>query len=654
MRAGWTIGRKLFVSFTAVAAITLLLGITGFYGIRNLAASVDSLGNESMKSVTSLLTIGMAQNAIATGENALMNTMMDTAGRRETVARFDGQKKEIDDALATFQSLHQAGEEAAEREKFVQAWHAWWSGHEEFVTAAVELEKGGVTDPASLRADMQKFRGDHHLLIRNVNALIEINRELKGGDDPTACNFGKWLATFKTTNAAINASLNEIRPYHERFHKSVGTIKAQMGQNDKQGALNTLHAEQEEAADKTIALFDTILVEADHAQGLYDKMAAAMAINVENFKVVRDARDTLVTINRNEVEHAVSMADRQSTRLAAISIGAMGVALALALTLGTVITRSVNASLRTIASSLAAGSDQTSAAASQVAQSSQQMASGASEQASSIEETSASLEEITSMIKQNADNANQAKKLAETANASAEKGSESMSKMGMAIEDIKKSSDETAKIIKSIDEIAFQTNLLALNAAVEAARAGDAGKGFAVVAEEVRNLAQRSAVAAKNTASMIEGSVNSAVKGVKISTEVGEALTEITQSVYKVNNLVGEIASASNEQARGIDQISTAMNQLNQVTQENAASSEQAAAAAEELGAQAGEMKRMVSDLRAIVGGAKANGNGEHASTRQLPAPERRSIAHKPQAAHAVRKPEQVIPMDDDEFTSST
>jgi len=151
--------------------------------------------------------------------------------------------------------------------------------------------------------------------------------------------------------------------------------------------------------------------------------------------------------------------------------------------------------------------------------------------------------------------------------------------------------------------------LLALNAAVEAARAGEAGKGFAVVAEEVRNLAQRSAEAARTTADMIEGSVKNADNGVTISKEVAEALSEIAEGSRKVNDLVGEISAASNEQSQGIDQISTAVMQMDQVTQSNAANAEESASASEELSAQAEELNRMVRDLEGIVGGRSSGGD---------------------------------------------
>ena len=266
------------------------------------------------------------------------------------------------------------------------------------------------------------------------------------------------------------------------------------------------------------------------------------------------------------------------------------------------IARSVANPLHRIIEYLGAGADQTTSAAGQVSAASQSLAQGASEQAASLEETTSAMEMLSDMSKQNSANANEAKTLADSAARSSQKGSEAMARMSQAIGDIKNSSDETAKIVGTINEIAFQTNLLALNAAVEAARAGEAGKGFAVVAEEVRNLAQRSAEAARNTANLISESVTNADSGVEISEEVAATLKEIADGSRKVNDLVAEIDAASSEQTAGIAEVNGAFGQMEQVTQANAASAEESASAAEELSSQAEELRRIVRELQEIVG----------------------------------------------------
>jgi methyl-accepting chemotaxis protein len=245
-------------------------------------------------------------------------------------------------------------------------------------------------------------------------------------------------------------------------------------------------------------------------------------------------------------------------------------------------------------SQVEAAVEQISAASNEISHGSQELAESTSEQASSLEEISSSLEEINSLTRGNADNAKSSLSLAEKAVKAVDEGNTAMDKMNKAMDTILKSSQETSKIIKTIDEIAFQTNLLALNAAVEAAHAGDAGKGFAVVAEEVKNLALRSAEAAKNTNTLIDESAKNSEMGASIVEQVYKSFAEMKDQFNKVKSIVNEISASSDEQAQGVNQISSSVNEMNMATQKNAANAEESAAAAEELNSSAMELKSMV------------------------------------------------------------
>lgn len=250
--------------------------------------------------------------------------------------------------------------------------------------------------------------------------------------------------------------------------------------------------------------------------------------------------------------------------------------------------------LNEIIANIAHSSDQVAAGSRQISDSSMALSQGATEQASAIEELTASIEEISSQAKQNALNANQASELAEQAKTNAIQGNDQMQEMLKAMEELNEASANISKVIKVIDDLAFQTNMLALNAAVEAARAGQHGKGFAVVAEEVKNLATRSANAAKETTEMIEGSIKKSEIGTKIAKDTAAALDKIVNEIEKVAALVNDIAVASNEQDVGIAQINQGIMQVSEVVQNNSATSEESAAASEELSHQAELLKELV------------------------------------------------------------
>lgn len=293
------------------------------------------------------------------------------------------------------------------------------------------------------------------------------------------------------------------------------------------------------------------------------------------------------------------------------------------------ITGKISGLFKRLLADLTEGSSQVASAAGQISESSQSLADGSAQQAASIEETSSAMEEISSMVNQNADNAKEAASLANLCNTSAEQSDQAMGMLNTAINEISGSSKQIANIIKVIDEIAFQTNLLALNAAVEAARAGEHGKGFAVVAEEVRNLAQRSASAAKDTTQLIEDSGKKVDVGVDLTKKVEASLKEIVKNVRKVTNLVNEIANASQEQSEGVGQVGKAISQMDQVIQQNAANAEETASASEELSAQAQSLLSLVDRIAGEVGNKEEPKENKPLITKK-PAAKNERVYNKP------------------------
>ncbi len=290
---------------------------------------------------------------------------------------------------------------------------------------------------------------------------------------------------------------------------------------------------------------------------------------------------------------------------------------------------------------------QISSASGEIANGSQSLASGSSEQASSLEEIASSLEQMNSLTLNNAENSRQGMTLSEESLKHVESGNTAMTRMTSAMAAITQSAHETSNIIKTINDIAFQTNLLALNAAVEAAHAGEAGKGFAVVAEEVKNLALRSAEAAKNTDELIETSLKNSQDGSKIVDEVTQSFGNIQTSFSKVNNIVKEISVSSDEQAKGIRQVSLAVGELNKVTQGNAANAEESASAAEELNSQASELRSMVNEFKLTNSSNTAMSRRFEEGQPELAAPGRQKALPGPSNKYAADDIEIVLPLDD-------
>ena len=324
--------------------------------------------------------------------------------------------------------------------------------------------------------------------------------------------------------------------------------------------------------------------------------------------------------------------------------------------LGFLLTRSITLPINHVVTGMSEGAEQVASASTQVASASQSLAEGASEQASALEETSASLEELSSMTQRTLDNADALTKSGDITFGLMKSSHKALKETDASMKRIGESSEKASKVVKASDEIAFQINLLALNAAVEAARAGESGAGFAVVAEEVRNLAKKSAEAAKNTETIIG----------EMSMLIGDGMSHVKNTLTsfyamgdegkKTNEMIKEIHQASQEQMQGIQQIASAVGSMDKVTQGTAASAEESASAAEELNAQAQQMKAFVGDLIAVIGGGSGNVDvPTRAVQYQLPnnpaqkrsiAPERKRVVT---GAKGVR-PDQLIPLEDKDF----
>ncbi|MEA3414694.1 MAG: methyl-accepting chemotaxis protein [Thermodesulfobacteriota bacterium] len=480
-----------------------------------------------------------------------------------------------------------------------------------------------------------------------------------------------YLKTMEGSNAAIIALLNARRQekniimYRNKVLREGEKTYIQKYQ-DQMAKINDWSGADDRLKNLTTEYKNLIL---QRASGLKQ-------LDVANDNFEATARVILKSADQIEHKSEEAMHAAENTGKTMIMV-ILGICVLAATGLAFVIVRGITKPIKRIIEDLNEGSGQIASASGQVSSASQSLAEGSSEQAAAIEETSSSLEEMSSMTKQNADNAGQADSLMKETSHVVSDANSSMSELTTSMKDISGASDETQKVVKTIDEIAFQTNLLALNAAVEAARAGEAGAGFAVVAEEVRNLALRSAEAAKSTAVLIDGTVKKVKGGSDLVERTSNAFSKVAESSSKVGELIAEIAAASNEQAQGIEQTNTAVAEMDKVVQQNAANAEESASASEELNAQAEHTMGIVKELAALVGGSRgqrsevggqrSEARGQRSEVRGQRSGNRGQkkglpVSTKKAGAPAVRKtkaavsqgaevsPDQVIPLDDKDF----
>ena len=500
-------------------------------------------------------------------------------------------------------------------------------------------ESEEITHGLELDNEMAQREVDHLNWVAKVRDFLgdEAAGELKVETDYRKCGFGRWYYGEGRHQAeqlipGIAQALARIEKPHQELHASAIAIQSTV-RNEGREPAQAIYAAQTVPALRGV-------------QGLLKEIREQAGREVGLMK--ETGRSTM-------------------HRASAILSGSLLFLGLIAILIGFLTYRGLVTIMGGIGREMTEGANQVSGAANEVAASSQALAEGASEQAASVEEISASLQEVASMTRRDSENISQAARLMEDAGSVIKSADGSMQRLVSSMEEIAAASAETQKIVKTIDEIAFQTNLLALNAAVEAARAGEAGAGFAVVADEVRNLAMRAAEAAKNTSSLIDGTVGRIQGGSALVRETNDSFGVVSESINRLSTLINEIANSSGEQSRSVSQVTAGVSEIAQVTQRNAATAEESASAAEELHAQAETLKAMVVDMVRVIGGIKQEQGGaamalkrppvkarsSHAAARPaprkaLPQPVAKSTA-KPAAT--AKTANNIIPMDGDEFT---
>lgn len=555
-----TIKARLFLGFGLMALLFIVSGYIAVESLTEINASNDQLALQSLPSIDYVHSINTAVSTYRVKE--LRYAITDD---QETLTGLEAEMKELNDTVnENVRNYDEIVLEGEDKELFNEIKQGW----EDYLVISnqvLELSREGKKDEAVALANGQAKEAYVEENAK-LNALVELNQveATKVMNDASSTYNDTKIILYTSIAVSIVSCLalsiiitrSIIKPVNKLIHVADALALGKVNVD--------INATSKDEIGKLMKSFEK-MVNNIRAQALAAEKIASGDLTVE---VPINSPEDLLGNKLNE------MVKKNNEALASIYLA----------------------------------SEQVAVGAKQVSDSSILLSEGATEQASAIEELTASIDEISSQTDLNAENANEANALAEEAKSNAQLGNQQMQDMLKAMDEINEASNNISKVIKVIDDIAFQTNILALNAAVEAARAGQHGKGFAVVAEEVRNLAARSANAAKETTDMIEGSIKKSEGGTRIAKETAQALDKIVDGIEQVAKLVDNIAKASNEQSVGIKQINQGILQVSQVVQSNSSTSEESAAASEELSSQANFLKETVNQFKIKMNSNTHNG----------------------------------------------
>jgi len=658
MNASMTLGKRISIGFAILVFITLVLGIMAVVNMRSAAISAAKLAEVYAPEVHVASDIFRVANqarydvrafTMQDNENALANAKKGFAELQKFLSEAEalGKKYELkalleqqgiaSKSLEVYMSSVERGEKILAKKKesdkiLVQAAPIIIENIEAYIHSVKQNQVDELKETAIYK-DRVIERIDK---IIAADVMMQIVAEARvGGQRALVRNDADMM-------------LKAINRFPD-LYKSVQDLIAQTRNPKTIEILRTIESQSKayQAALKELAF-------------VIDETKKDNAIRIKSAAEVIAAAEAVVNIGLKNIDELSTESDASLDTASVVMIVGLILAVLMSIVVAVFIIRSIVKIVTESIKSLSEGTNQVVSASEQISSASVSLAEGASSQASSVEQVSATIEQATASNNQNAENSREANLLAQHSNDAAKVGNQRVVELMGAMEQITASSQKISRIIKTIDEIAFQTNLLALNAAVEAARAGEHGLGFAVVAEEVKNLAERSAGAAKEITGIIEASIDQVKAGTEVANKTKESFTEILNGIKKTSDLIGEIAISAKEQAEGMNQIATAMGSVDQITQQNASASEETAAAAEELNAQALSMLDNVSELAMLAGFDMGRENRSAPKTTKrlsapVMAPKRLGMSakkpmSKPTSTSSRRNNEEVFPLGEDDL----
>jgi len=557
------VSQKLLVSFLIVIALSIMVGVIGIIGMRQIDIAMDDMYR---KQTLPLADVAIALESVESLRGDMRDAVLHTgdAGHIGTIkADVQNRKEALNDYMSAFEETI----DASETEIRVLFNEAVATLNNEFIPVLDKIimsAETGVSE-SELKVVMDSASPAANVVRDNLMECMSLSISSAEIANQASTDRYMMLLTLIIVALVIAVVISVVLAVYISglISKPLATLSKFMKRASTTGDI-TIHPDEAESIAKYSRVKDEI--------GQTISASAAFIDHVHKI-----SKDLAIVAEGDLTSDVKPLSDEDE----------MGINL-----------KYMIESLNDMFSGINTSSEQFATGSSQIADGAQALAQGSTQQAAAVQQLSASIAEIANKTKENAKKAGVAAELAHTIEGNAEKGSHQMDEMMSAVKDINEASHNISKVIKAIDDIAFQTNILALNAAVEAARAGQYGKGFAVVAEEVRNLAAKSAEAAKNTGEMILSSIEKAEHGARIADETSVSLNEIVTGIKESNRLVSEIALSSEDQSQGIDQINTGIDQVAQVVQQNSASAEQSAAASEEMNGQTTVLQQMVAQFK--------------------------------------------------------
>jgi len=557
------VANKLITSFLIVAVFTALVGGFGIFGMRTIDSSFDDMYTMQTVPMPELgKTVEMLQRMRACMREFIIGASVDDFDLIEDAYhRVEQYRPVMYESMDAYYATIRAPEAIR---LFDEARELYNNDFRECIDLIYNGAKNGE-DPAQLYALMRQYTEATNKIVENFDICLKMKIEVAADAAHSSSKLADRLliAIIVVLAVALGFALFIAFYISGLISKPLMVLTAFMKKAGSTGDI-TLEA-------------DDVEVIRQYAQNK-DELGQCIGACSTFINHVAESSKELESVAGGDLTGTIKVLSDKDT---------MGVSL-----------RKTVDSLNNMFGEINSSTGQVSTGAKQIANSSQALASGSTQQAAAVEELSASVADISEKTKNNAEKAVKAADLAKSIKNKAEAGSCQMDEMMLAVNEINQASQSINKVIKVIDDIAFQTNILALNAAVEAARAGQHGKGFAVVAEEVRNLAAKSAEAAKDTGGLIANSMEKAQLGAKIAQETAASLTEIVTGINESSLIVAEIATSSEEQSSAVSQINIGLNQVTQVIQQNSATAEESAAASEEMSGQSAMLEDLVAQFK--------------------------------------------------------